>query len=41
MEDEGNYRCMVENQHTDATLTVERKFYFYSLSRMNGKEYFV
>ena len=26
MEDQGNYRCMVENQHTDATLTVERKF---------------
>jgi hypothetical protein len=24
MEDEGNYRCMVDNQHTDATLTVER-----------------
>lgn len=25
VEDEGNYRCMVDNQHTDATLTVDRK----------------
>ncbi len=24
IEDEGNYRCMIDNQHTDATLTVER-----------------
>ncbi|CAF0817324.1 unnamed protein product [Adineta steineri] len=23
IEDEGNYRCMIDNQHTDATLTVE------------------
>ncbi|CAF3928781.1 unnamed protein product [Rotaria sp. Silwood1] len=23
IEDEENYRCMVDNQHTDATLTVE------------------
>ena len=23
LEDQGNYRCMVDNQHTDATLTVE------------------
>lgn len=30
--DEGNYRCVVDNLHTDGTLTVERKiiinFYF-------------
>ena len=24
LEDQGNYRCMVDTQHTDATLTVER-----------------
>lgn len=30
MEDEGNYRCMVDNQHTDATLTVERKLFFFN-----------
>lgn len=28
MEDQGNYRCMIDNQHTDATLTVERMFGF-------------
>lgn len=27
-EDEGNYRCMIDNQHTDGTLTVERMFDF-------------
>lgn len=25
-EDQGNYRCSVEDLHTDATLTVERMF---------------
>ena len=32
MEDEGNYRCIIDNQHTNGTLTVERKIYFFSLT---------
>ena len=32
MEDEGNYRCIIDNQHTSGTLTVERKVYFFSLT---------
>ena len=28
-EDQGNYRCLVDNQHTDATLTVERTSFLF------------
>ncbi|CAF4824284.1 unnamed protein product, partial [Rotaria sp. Silwood1] len=37
IEDEENYRCMVDNQHTDATLTVEPLPAIFELSKPNGR----